>query len=78
MGMAFPLFVLMACESDPHGQYQKGGPTDAQKLTNSAFSLQVLECLVHTHTVVCLWLSGNMQLLHLLKYYALLQLAYLA
>jgi hypothetical protein len=24
MGMAFPLFVLMACESDPRAQYQKG------------------------------------------------------
>ncbi len=26
MGMAFPLFVLMACESDPRAQYQKGKP----------------------------------------------------
>ena len=26
MGMAFPLFVLMACESDPRAQYQKGEP----------------------------------------------------
>ena len=50
MGMAFPLFVLMACESDPHEQYQKGGPTHTQKLTNGAFSLQVLECLVHIHS----------------------------
>ena len=39
MGMAFPLFVLMACESDPHEQYQKGGPTHTQKMTNGAFSL---------------------------------------
>ena len=24
MGMAFPLFVLMACESDPQAQYEQG------------------------------------------------------
>ena len=24
MGMAFPLFVLMACEADPNAQYQAG------------------------------------------------------
>lgn len=24
MGMAFPLFVLMACESDPRAQYEQG------------------------------------------------------
>lgn len=29
MGMAFPLFVLMACESDPHEQYQKVAKSEA-------------------------------------------------
>lgn len=30
MGMAFPLFVLMACESDPRAQYQKGEHPERQ------------------------------------------------
>lgn len=29
MGMAFPLFVLMACESDPRAQYQKVAKSEA-------------------------------------------------
>lgn len=30
MGMAFPLFVLMACESDPRAQYEQVASAEAK------------------------------------------------
>lgn len=45
MGMAFPLFVLMACESDPRAQFEQGKPctcADALALMPTDLSLHVL------------------------------------
>lgn len=59
MGMAFPLFVLMACESDPRAQYQKGTP-GAGPLSRPVGVVCMVMQVVRMHEVMFLCLSYHL------------------
>lgn len=59
MGMAFPLFVLMACESDPRAQFEQGKLctcTYALVLIPTDLSLQLHTCILQ---LLCWTIHAN-------------------